>query len=525
MKHRRKLTAIVMAAAMMLTMVPAAYAGEIDATATTVDQPTTIWAHGQEVELPVVDPVYDVTGSDINAISDSTIRSGQTIYINTLQDFIDVDPLEWRAGNTFYLTCDLDLSNLPVTEWGGYIQFFDGSLIGVEKADHTYPVISGFDNNTYLIYGMIRGNIMNITLEMDGKAGALSYVPTSYSDGTPSTYYEVNINNVDVTGHVNLTESDQSNYSPYVFAASAGDFTMKDCTNYADITGDIYGAVFHGYYAMNTSGTYTFDNCVNEGNIKLRNAAMFFGNPSTMNSKLQAGLEVNITNCHNNSAIGGTISAHYFAPSLNEQNYPAEETYLADAEDGMLTESANSPVTEGPQGDLCWGMTSKLQGSIAADNSISFTYDDEALSSVDHFIVTVSSYVNRWNPHYFDEDTQTFKPSWDGTTRYSVSETIPATGDESYDADLMYYGVADANYGFEGSKICDWRTVYSPDFENLYYMLEQNHLNEGLDVTCYATTALNSQGQPAGNGFTNPSFATVYAIDGSGNIIDFDTIE
>lgn len=510
-KLSKKLVAACMTAAMMLTMVPAAFAAEPE-----TELPTTIWAHGEEIELPVIDPIIPVANNDIATLSETD----NSVTITSQEQFEAISAADWRKGITYYLECDIDLSQLSASEWGGYIQYFDSNLIGVVDEDGNKPVISGFANNRYLIYGMIRGTIANIELHMDGNAGALSFVPTVYSNVDDTSYYQVNIDNVDVTGVVNLTEADQSNYSPFVYAASSGDFTMKDCTNYADITGDIYGSIFHGYYALNTTGAYTFNHCVNEGNVELRNAAMFFGNPSTMNSKLaNQQLNVNVVDCENNGMIAGSISAHYFAPSLNSQDYPAGETALA-AKETSMTQGSPAPVTVGEGAGLCHGKTSNLSGSISDDNMITFSYNGDQ-SGIDHYLVTVSSYVQVWNETFYNGEQ--VLATWDGTDRYSVSESIEPTESTQYTAGLKYYGVADNNYGTRGGRLEGYTLRANSDKTQYYYSITQPSAGDS-DITYYATRNVDENNQPVGNGCAAPSFATVSAIDSQGNIIDFATI-
>lgn len=507
-KLSKKLVAACMTAAMMLTMVPAAFAAEPE-----TELPTTIWAHGEEIELPVIDPIIPLANNDIATLSETD----NSVTITSQEQFEAISAADWRKGITYYLACDIDLSQLSAPEWGGYIQYFDSNLIGVVDEDGNKPIISGFANNRYLIYGMIRGTIANIELHMDGNAGALSFVPTVYSNVDDTSYYRVNIENVDVTGVVNLTEADQSNYSPFVYAASSGDFTMKDCTNYADITGDIYGAIFHGYYALNTTGAYTFNHCVNEGNVELRNAAMFFGNPATMNSKLDnQELNVTVMDCENNGMIAGSISAHYFAPSLNSQDYPAGETALA-AKETSMTQGTPAPVTVGDSAGLCHGKTSKLSGSISDDNTITFSYN-ATQSGIDHYLVTVSSYVQVWNETFYNGEQVI--ATWDGTDRYSVSESIEPTESTEYTATLKYLGVCDEDYGLWGDNILDYSTNTSMDGNDVYYVIDPTKSGDP-DLTFYATRAMTDEGTPAGNGCAAPSFATVYAIGEDGNILDF----
>ena len=174
MKPRRKLTAIVMAAAMMLTMVPAAYAAE----SPNVEEPMYVWAHGEQVKVPDQSDVQAALESEpgTNAI-DLQSTSNNVYHISSAAELMTIPQSVWISGNTFELDANIDLSSVtPPAEWGGYINFFKGTLDG---NGHT---ISGLENNTYLIYGMIGGTIKDVNLALSGTdAAALAFI--SASDG------------------------------------------------------------------------------------------------------------------------------------------------------------------------------------------------------------------------------------------------------------------------------------------------------------------------------------------------------
>lgn len=490
---KRKALSLLMALCLMLSMVPAAFAVEEDA-------PEQIYFHGELVDLPVIDP-------PLMALSDD--ETSNVIEVRTQKQFEDITSSQWLSGATIKLYCDINLAEMkqPV-EWGGYITYFDANLIGVSDGD-TKPVIYGFANNTALFYGMVHGTISNITLDFDGAAGQLGFMPCTYSGSVPDSYYSITIDGVDTTGYVNLTEADQSNYSPFIYAANKGDLVMKDCVNAAAITGDIYGAIFHGYYALNTTGSYTFENCRNEGIVTMRNAAMFFGNPSTMNAKLESGLEVNITNCVNNGIISGTISQHYFVPSLNSADYSASDTALTAKEASLNITGTGSLVS---------AQTNGLSGNVADNGTITFSYT--GTGNPTEFIVSVSSYVNMWDPT---------RKIFDGTARYSVSQSISPVESNSYTATLKYLGVADSDFGTNGSRVGGKVTRKAGD-GTLYYMINKADTISGAEgYLPYATSTLDESGNPAGGRCVNPSFATVTAIgvdeDGNEIILGFYTLK
>lgn len=62
-------------------------------------------------------------------------------------------------------------------------------------------------------------------------------------------------------------------------------FTMDSCNNYANIEGDTYAAVFSGYYPLPAKdypldSYFKFIDCENHGDVTLRYAGLFFGNPT-----------------------------------------------------------------------------------------------------------------------------------------------------------------------------------------------------------------------------------------------------
>lgn len=489
---KKRALSLLMALCLMLTLAPAAFAAE-------QETPEQIYFHGEWVDIPVIDP-------PLMALSDD--ETSNVIEVRTQKQFEDITPSQWLSGATIKLYCDINLAEMEQPdEWGGYITYFDANLIGVSDGD-TKPVIYGFANNTALFYGMVHGTISNITLDFDGAAGQLGFMPCVYSASVPDSYYSITIDGVDTTGYVNLTEADQSNYSPFIYAANKGDLIMKDCVNAAAITGDIYGAIFHGYYALNTTGSYTFENCRNEGVVTMRNAAMFFGNPSTMNAKLESGLEVNIINCVNNGIISGTISQHYFVPSLNSADYSASDTALTAKE-----ASLNITGT----GSLISAQTNGLSGNVADDGTITFFYT--GTGNPTEFIVSVSSYVNMWDPT---------RKIFDGTARYSVSESISPVEGNSYTATLKYLGVADSGFGNFGEDIGDYYTREADDGTVYYEIYKASDISGYEGYIPYASNTI-VDGNPVNNSCHAPSFATVTAVrtnsDGSVTIIGFCTLK
>ena len=148
---KKRLLSLLMAMCLMATMVPVAFAAE-------TDQPDTITLPNGEVrEIPTVEfPDAPETLAEID--------SSEVVEIDSIKTFDGIPTTDWYSGKTFKITTDLDLadSTKTVEEWGGFIKYFYGNMIG-EKADGTTPVISGIPNNRGFIYGIVGGTIENLT--------------------------------------------------------------------------------------------------------------------------------------------------------------------------------------------------------------------------------------------------------------------------------------------------------------------------------------------------------------------------
>lgn len=511
---KKRFLSLLMAFCLMLSLAPAAFAAD--------DQPDTITLPNGEVrEIPTLEEAMNTatpaelsSGTEVNGLN--TVNG--VIKINTMADFIALagDQNTCLANNTIELNLPnktLDLSDLPCAEWSGYLKYFYGNIDG---NGHT---VKGFKNNCALIYAYYGGTIKDLTLEFDGNAGQLIFMPTSNPVLT-------DLSHITTTGHVTLTGSDQSNYSPFIYCSGTGGLRMTDCTNEAKISGDIYGGIFYGYYPLYTDNvSYEFTRCVNNANVVMRNAAMFFGNPTTINEKLaNNALSLTITGCENNAIIRGTVSAHYLAPSLDGIGYPAASTALAAKETAIMADSTNTlpaaPTADQPCGLQTGNALTGFTYTIDADKSIHFTVPSggESSNSIAKYVVSVSSYVCWWN---------TVENRFDGAgDRATVVQEITANGSASYTADIKYYGFADDDYGTPGDDVNGLWT--QTDGTNTYYTLEKYDEEDPSSMPqekyqVYATNNLNEAGAP-GNGCVAPEFITVAAIKADGTVIDFATV-
>ena len=517
---KKRLLSMLMAMCLMATMVPAAFAAD-------TDQPDTITLPNGEVrEIPTVElPDSPATLAETN--------SNEVKKIDSIEKFDGITPEEWRSGKTFKITTDLNLaeSTKTVAEWGGFIPYFYGKMIG-EKADGTTPVISGIPNNCGFIYGIVGGTIQNLTFKHDvsaedGSASFIAFMPTRMTGANQHLTME----NVKITGDISLTGSDQSNYAPYLYAAPLGGLTMKDCTNYADITGSIYGSVFHGYYPLNfgKDTPYEFINCVNEGDVTMQYAGMFFGNSSSMEGKVGSDeLYLTISGCKNNGEIRGTSGAKYFAAPVSEFG-----SNMDDVEAALEPAPANAIVAGsvdidpihvekiGGTGSLCEKEPLTGFGASLDEDGLTLNITrakSDKTSGVHHYTVAISTYVNMW-----DTDTNSFE----GTDRYTVSKDYDveslSEGVTTFGSDLLVYGFADIEVGSYAGKLAGTDIRLRKDSNGtLYYEVDRESGAKPFEL--YVSNQKNENG-PVGNGTKAAEIVTVAAYTESGVMLDCVTVD
>ena len=503
---KKRALSLLMAFCLMLTLAPAAFATESEADTITLP-------NGEVREILSLE---DIASEPMAlAETDSTglqVENG-VIRITSVADFVELSQNQDLCLSGYDLELDvegkvLDLSSVSCTEWDGYLHYFYGDINGNNH------VIKGLKDNRGLVYGYFGGTVKDLTFELDGAAAFLLFMPTSNTD-------RIYMDNIKTEGFVTLTGADQSNYSPFIFCSGYGGLTMTNCVNNAEISGDIYGSIFYGYYPLYTTEhgeqiTYVFDGCVNNANVVMRNASMFFGNPSTINSKLSAGtLDVTIENCENNAVIRGTVSSHYFAPSLNSAEYSSSDAELIAMEES-LTEAdevtGKAPVTVPENCGLAVGNAlENFTYSINEENQITFNAPESEIA-IAKYVVSVGSYVKWW-----DTVAQKFDGSGD---RYTVSQEITATSADSYTSALKVLGFADSDFGNAGTRVNGLRT--RTDGTNTYYqIIKYSDTNLYLGrYQRYATNAVDENGLPGG-GCVEPQFITVAALDSNGAVIDF----
>lgn len=505
---KKKFLSLLMAFCLMLSLAPAAFA--VDSQPETITLP-----NGEVIAIPNLSDYEAELAARPASLDDTDILlpdEDGVYHITSESDFLKVPDSAWYQGNTFELESNLNLALLDTpSEWNGYIRFFKGTLNG---NGHT---ISGIANNRYFIYAMIGGQIDNLTIQLGGQAGALIFAPGN-DNKTP---VETKLTGLTATGEVYLSSADQSNYSPFIYCSGYGGLTMSYCTNKAEINGNIYGGIFYGYYPLFVTYNgepikYVFDHCSNEADVTMKYASMFFGNPSTIENKLTAGtLDVTITNCSNTNEIRGTVSSHYFAPSLSGAALTGN---ILENEEAIQSEdSTNSlPADKLTVGEDPAGFTY----SIGGDGTITINAPTNR-TDVSYYLVAVSSYCYL----YSDLDGIDESKRYGGTDRYSVVERIDADDLATYGVTLKYYGIADADYGQAGTGVmcinkANELTTYATRTANgsTYYVLTQ--LSERMDGLYYRYAMLGNEGTPV-SGCNSPSFVDVTAFDGNGNVVGF----
>lgn len=508
---KKRLLSLLMAMCLMATMVPAAFAAESD-------QPDTITLPNGEVrEIPTFEEP-EVMPASVSSLEQDA--EGYYIIANE-EDFHAVTQPEWYANYKFRIKGDLDLSGFfSGTEWTGAIRQFRGVIEGVKDSydgagtDERYPVISGIPNNCFMIYGMIGGEISNLIFDHGTNAAFISFLPIE-TNAQPN---DLKMTNVTVKGDISLTGADQSNYSPFVYAAPKSGMTMTNCVNEADISGNIYGSVFHGYYALysGASSPYKFIDCENRGNITMQYAGMFFGNSSNIESLLtQNNLYLTISGCKNAGTIRGTSDARYLAAPVS--NFGTQmnqvEKVLNPSEISNTTAAVpsnidvekiggNGMILFGPELD---GFNAELQGDsiaiVRANNE----------DNVAKYRVSVSTYVSLWYPAL---------GQFYGSDRVTVYQefTPDEMSSELFVPELKAYGFADMNYGDEGSSVAGYDTRYGSD-GNTYYVVD-NETQHGNGEFQYFVSSEVVDGVPVGGGKKESEIITVEAYGADGKLLD-----
>jgi hypothetical protein len=304
--------------------------------------------------------------------------------------------------------------------------------------------------------------------------------------------YNITLENVDAKG---VTYAG-GNVGAYIIYAQ-GNVTLKDCTSYVDFNSvgiwSYYNAVFIGYPF---DGTFTFENCVNEGSLVTGQASMFVANGSYKNNGEWAYKTLNIINCKNN----GTIQAVYVG-----DDYTMNYFYgVGDMDKASLFKVILDGETYTHTTDTKWwnAVNDTLQGTGSfingpKDKSLTlklnedgtFTITPLAEDNVAYYEVRIGAYVSLVAG---------------GSDRVYATETIKATGADSYTTTLKNLSFIDADWIAANPK-----AVAGTLAGNKIYTLDGVSYYDALD----STETLNGNAKA-------PQMYAVSAFDKDGNLID-----
>ena len=437
---KKRLLSMLMAMCLMATMVPAAFAADEE--------------NGRPIpdELPIVyeeDAVTPASEALAAEYPGSGTKDDPKVYIIDRPEVFEDLMQSCAAYNNgrYYdvkLAMDLDLSQFTApAEWKAYLTFFMGTFDGGGFT------ISGIPENCFLFYQIHNATIGNFTLDLNGEAGTLMYYTfrIGKADGSiewgTDKLHDINVVSTDKdekSATVELVGNGQANYAPFMFAAGPY-FTMDSCNNYANINGNTYAAVFSGYYPLPASGYpsdsyFKFIDCENHGNVTLRYAGLFFGNPTG----LRADRNITFEGVKNHGAIRGTETAHFFSSDAGANDYFVGTGYFntqeneLDPKDSITGEPlSNSPMRLACDDEKCPNHDTK--GTISAENELK-DLGVEVVSAEDgtkyyrvqnansNYTYKITAY------HYvsiFLEQNGELVP--DGTDRVSITEDVTATND------------------------------------------------------------------------------------------------
>lgn len=448
---KKRLLSLLMAMCLMATMVPAAFAADEE--------------NGRPIpdELPIV---YDVEEDELSTVAEPPYAGSGTQSDPYIVDIVTINDFrafrawceEYRANRYFKVTLkdNLDLSSLPKpAQWKGYLNFFMGTFDGNGKT------ISGIPEDCYLFYQIHNATIGNFTLDLNGEAGTLMYYTfrIGKADGSiewgTDKLHDINVVSTDKdekSATVQLVGNGQANYAPFMFAAGPY-FTMDSCNNYANIEGDTYAAVFSGYYPLPASGYpsdsyFEFIDCENHGDVTLRYAGLFFGNPTG----LREDRHISFDGVKNYGEIRGYESAHFFCSDAGAKDYFTGSGYFSETENMLKSLKVQVEVDGNIKNEDALGLTCKgaEEGCLRTDAHIGNLFEKHAIDDLQvkltddksayqvvvpsgtpsdyKYVVNAYAYVALF---LYSKDNETGTETWtpDGTTRINMSEEVTAAND------------------------------------------------------------------------------------------------
>ena len=522
---KKRLLSLLMAVCLMFTLVPAAFAEG--------DGPDVLTLpNGDTYEIPDM----ELANADDVTPDDLAVRTEAISLMDAEEETV---PDSGYAGSgssadPYRVYSAKGLMNLGKDQFGGaklvasyvylmnninmdevtletdYVFYYFAGVIQSDPAliaAGTPAVIKGLPTGKELVYAWFLGTMGYFNIDLNGEASRLNWLPGMVGGQyLPTSVQNVNVYSGSINDDakrvpVNVAGADSmANYAPFVFT-TGGDFTMKNCANYADITTTSYGSVFYGYYPFDEVGTYTFTNCVNYGTVTMRHAAMFFGNNTPFASggannafAFHEDLTQNhiqFEGCKNEGKIRGTDSANLFATRAAGADAisDAYETYLRSS--GVMTETSVELIGK----DL--GM------KLYADAAGNLTMDPSSDPSVDYYQVSVYTYVQA-----FTKDNNEY--SWYGNARYGTQERLD-NGNTTIT--LKKYGVCDYPDAVDVGQIEDLYVV-SKDGVNYYWLdNEKAYVAAGKEFYWFVSRDRTP------NGIKTPDIVVLAAYSSDGTLL------
>lgn len=442
---------LLMAICLMATMVPAAFAADEE--------------NGRPIpdELPIVyeeDAVTPASEALAAEYPGSGTKDDPKVYIIDRPEVFEDLMQSCAAYNNgrYYdvkLAMDLDLSQFTApAEWKAYLTFFMGTFDGGGFT------ISGIPENCFLFYQIHNADIGNFTLDLDSKAGTLMYYTFRINKSTGIEWgtdklHDINVVSTDKdekSATVQLVGNGQANYAPFMFAAGPY-FTMDSCNNYANIEGDTYAAVFSGYYPLPAKdypldSYFKFIDCENHGDVTLRYAGLFFGNPTG----LREDRHISFDGVKNYGEIRGYESAHFFCSDAGSKDYFTGSGYFSETENMLKSLKVQVEVDGNIKNEDAMGLTCKgaEEGCLRTDAHTGNLFEKHAIDGLEvkltedksayqvvvpsdtpsnyKYVVNAYAYVALF---LYSKDNETGTETWtpDGTTRINMSEEVTAAND------------------------------------------------------------------------------------------------
>lgn len=452
MKTKHKKLSLLLSLSMLMSVSPTmVFAEDFTSEEVLTENAADHFAANEEIGHPIPDDVpvvYDVEEDELSVVAEPPYLGSGTQndpYIVDIATDGDFKAFRtwcevYRDNRYFKVTLkdNLDLSSLtPPSEWKGYLNFFMGTFDGGGFT------ISGIPENCYLFYQIHNADIGNFKLDLNGVAGSLMYYTFRINKRDGSIEWGKNrLHDIDVVSDttIQLAGNNQANYAPFMFAAGSY-FTMQNCNNYANISGDTYAAVFSGYYPLPATGYpsdsyFKFIDCENHGDVTLRYAGLFFGNPTG----LRADRNITFEGVKNYGAIRGIESSHFFSSDAGANDYFTGTGYFSEQENfldpkdekGNFT-TENNPMRQKCEGDCVrkdphYGTLFKnqevsgLKVRLSSDGKGYQVIVPENANPNYKYIVNAYCYVSIFLIQKDSDNNEILVP--DGTTRITMSEEV-----------------------------------------------------------------------------------------------------